>query len=298
MLSPEEIRANAILQRGPGAHTLTDFDCFILYRLCVERPYRLVRSYRDWLFYFTGTDVSADTICRFFKNGLPFKGSLVKPNLVPLDKFTTENTIRAYEFVEALRTLNPNRIIFGDEKHLKGEEFWSKKVRRDPITGEVPSIRTGADFRNTYTIIGLCTMNDDKQAAVFYRIRKGTNDSEAFFEAIKTAVNCGYLVEYDVLVLDNAAIHTDALKEWLWHHHKILVLFLPPRTPEWNPIELVWRMLCGDLASYPVDVAMQQYGTKDTIVKVAAGILNNVSFDDVRKCFKISFGLISKALSE
>ena len=23
-----------------------------------------------------------------------------------------------------------------------------------------------------------------------------------------------------VLVLDNAAIHTDALVEWLWHHHK------------------------------------------------------------------------------
>lgn len=86
VLSPEEIRTNAIRQRGPGAYTLTDVDCFVLYQLYVEQPYRLLHSYRDWLFYFTGTDVSMDTISRFLKNGLPFKGSLVKPNLVPWDK--------------------------------------------------------------------------------------------------------------------------------------------------------------------------------------------------------------------
>mmetsp|Transcript_5332 Transcript_5332/g.8811 ORF Transcript_5332/g.8811 Transcript_5332/m.8811 type:complete len:111 (+) Transcript_5332:260-592(+) len=59
-----------------------------------------------------------------------------------------------------------------------------------------------------------------------------------------------------VLVLDNAAIHTDALVEWLWHHHKILVLFLPPRSLEWNPIEVVWRLLVRcKVGIIPVDVA-------------------------------------------
>ena len=41
VLSPEEIRANANRQRGPGAYTLTNFDCFVLYRLYVEQPYRV-----------------------------------------------------------------------------------------------------------------------------------------------------------------------------------------------------------------------------------------------------------------
>lgn len=170
-----------------------------------------------------------------------------------MDKFTTNNTIRAYEFFGALRTLNPNRIVFGDGKHLKGEEFWSKKVRRDPITGEVPSIKTDANFRNTYTIIGLCTMNEDSQVPVLYRIRKETNDADAFFGAIEFAVDCGYLRENDVLVLDNAAI------QWLWQEHKILVLFLPSRTPEWNPIELVWRLLLNELQKYPIHVAVQEF---------------------------------------
>ena len=39
VLSPEEIRTNAIRQRGPGAYTLTDVDCFVLYQLYVEQPY-------------------------------------------------------------------------------------------------------------------------------------------------------------------------------------------------------------------------------------------------------------------
>ncbi len=297
VLSPEEIRTNAIRQRGPGAYTLTDVDCFVLYQLYVEEPYRLLRSYRDWLLYFTGTDVSMDTISNFFKHGLPFRGSLVKPNLVPWDKLTTENTIRAYEFIEVLRTLNPNRVIFCDEKHLKGEEFWSKRVRRDPTTGDVPAIRTCADFRNTYTIIGLCTMNDEKPAPVYYRIRKGTNDAEAFFDTIRMAVDCGFLVKYDVLVLDNAKIHTEQLVEWLWYHHKILVLFLPTRSPEWNPKELVWRMLCTKLASYPVHDAMEMFGNDNTTARTAAYILDNITFDDIRKFFKICFHFISTTLS-
>ena len=194
--------------------------------------------------------------------------------------------------------MNPNRIVFGDEKHLKGEEFWSKKVRRNPITGEVPSIKTDANFRNTYTIIGLCTMNEDSQVPVLYRIRKETNDADAFFGAIEFAVDSGYLRENDVLVLDNAAIHTDALVEWLWQEHKILVLFLPSRTPEWNPIELVWRQLVNELQKYPIHVAVQEFGTDHTIARVAAKILDNVTFEDIRKFITICFNGISSTLSE
>ena len=51
--------------------------------------------------------------------------------------------------------------------------------------------------------------------------------------------------EGDVLVLDNAAIHfggdNSVLEEWLWDQFGVLVLFLPPRSPELNPIELVWN---------------------------------------------------------
>jgi len=47
-----------------------------------------------------------------------------------------------------------------------------------------------------------------------------------------------------VLVLDNAKYHhARALQPWLRQHRKLLtLLFLPPYSPELNPIERVWKL--------------------------------------------------------
>jgi hypothetical protein len=52
--------------------------------------------------------------------------------------------------------VDPVRLKFGDEKHLKGAEIYCRKTRRNVLTGEVPPCFTAPDFRNTYTILGLC----------------------------------------------------------------------------------------------------------------------------------------------
>jgi hypothetical protein len=114
--------------------------------LLEEKPYRLLHNYQAWLLYFTGTKVSTETISRFFNEAFPYKGSLVRPKLVPYDKFKIGNEIRAYEFLNVLRTLKSWKVIFGDEKSLKGEEFYSKKNRRNPVTGNVASMLTGPDW--------------------------------------------------------------------------------------------------------------------------------------------------------
>ena len=43
----------------------------------------------------------------------------------------------------------PERVKFGDEKHLKGQELYDRDVRRDPVIGEIPNIMTDSDFGNT-----------------------------------------------------------------------------------------------------------------------------------------------------
>ena len=92
--------------------------------------------------------------------------------------------------------------------------------------------------------------------ALYYQIHDGTNDAESFSQGIERAVAVGFLKGGDILVLDNASIHAQGnnthLKEWLWVNFGISVLFLPTRTPEWNPTELVWRMLIQRLKYYPI----------------------------------------------
>jgi len=55
------------------------------------------------------------------------------PNLVPVDKFRPQNVQKAVEYVKVLSTLCPERVKFGDEKSLKGADFFKTQSadRRD-----------------------------------------------------------------------------------------------------------------------------------------------------------------------
>jgi hypothetical protein len=50
----------------------------------------------------------------------------VKPNLTPYDKFKPENETRAYQYLYMLSWHSPERVKFGDEKCLKGQELFTR----------------------------------------------------------------------------------------------------------------------------------------------------------------------------
>jgi transposase len=66
----------------------------------------------------------------------------------------------------------------------------------------------------------------------------------------------GFLRNGDVLVIDNASIHryhaSAVLEEILWEDYKILLIFMPARSPELNPIELMWNILVQRLRRVPL----------------------------------------------
>ena len=290
---PSEIQAAKDIPRGAGSKTLDEFDRFILLQLMMEEPSRSRQDYADWLYEYTGTVVSLSTISRFFLEAFPIKGGFVKPNLTPYDKFKPENETRAYQYLYMLSWHSPERVKFGDEKCLKGQELFNRRVRRNPITGEVCSFPTPSDFRNTHSITGFCGI-DRGTKPVWYRIHKETNDSEEFMSDIEAAVATEFLVPGDVLVLDNVAYHTGKknhiLEQWLWSRFSIFVLFLPPRCPEWNPIELVWNTLVQRLRTEKIAVLRERYGTKDMCARAAKDILDGMTHDLVKKfydsCYK------------
>ena len=81
-------------------------------------------------------------------------GSMVKPKLIPLGKFWPKNVADMMKFVDFVIHKRPSNIKFGDKKNLKGQELFSGKVRRNPLTGEIPMIPTNPDFRNTHNSVG------------------------------------------------------------------------------------------------------------------------------------------------
>ena len=155
------------------------------------------------------------------------------------------------------------------------------------FTGEVPPVLTHSDVRNTYSIVGFCGI-DNRTTLVRSGISPGINDAVNFAIMSELAVIVGSLLTYDVLVLDRAAIHTGGentfMEDWLRDNCRIFVLLLPARTPEWNPIELVWNILVQRLTIFSLDIAHSL--DKHSFIQVAHVILDGITQEEVDGCFR------------
>lgn len=287
VLDPKDIRARRDIPIGPGSISMSDVDKFIVLALYHDDPSRSCGSYQMNLYMATGTWVHETTISRFFNHGFEIKGSLCKPNLIPYDKFRPDNLERALDYLLAMAQHDRSKLKFGDEKHIKGEEMWCRYTRRNVFTGLVPPVLTASDFRNTYSIIGFCGI-DPRATAVRYGISEGINNADNFAMQVQLAVFSGFLSPFDVLVLDRAAIHTGGvntvLGDWLWDNFRIYLLLLPARTPEWNPIELVWNILVQRLRVFSLELARTM--GSHSLVQAAQMILDHISHEEVDGCFR------------
>lgn len=270
--------------RGIGSKSLTLEDQWVLLELLERNPFRTRRNYVYRLRQITGTCVSESTISQFFLRGFPIRGSLRKPDLVPKDKFKPENVARYFEYVDFASQVDPKRLKFGDEKLLKGAEVYCRKGRRNVLTGDTPEFMVNGDFRNTYSIIGFCGINK-KSPPLSFTIHDEKNDATSFSESIMSAIAEGFLRRHDILVLDNAAIHdkgeNDGIEDWLWENHGVAVVFLPTRSPELNPIELVWRSLVMKLRSSTI-VDGKSHGC----AIAATEILGTMSHKSIRATYR------------
>jgi hypothetical protein len=256
----------------------------ILVHLLRANPQRSLNSYVRELYKITGTLVHESTVSRVWKGAFRKNARLVKPNMIPRDKFKPSNIEKAREYIDIVSRLHPVLLKFTDEKHLKGEEVCNARARKDPITGEQFSIRTQSDLRNAYSIIGFCGF-DMRTTPFFFHIGKQTNDSEAFGEAVDDAIAHGFLRKDDVLIMDNATIHmfkeNEVLEEYLWEEHGIFMLTLPTRSPEMNPIELLWNTLVKRMQRFFVE---HQDGLP--IWQMATRVMNSFSHRDVFRAFR------------
>ncbi len=273
-------------ESGPGARTLDALDTFVILILYIKEPSRALPSYVAHLHHFTGTVVSKSVLCRFFKEAYPFTASLHRPNLIPLDKFRPENSARAFEYLRIIAKVDPCRLKFGDEKCLKGREVFNRRVRRHPMTGEIPPMGTTPDFTNTYSLTGFCGI-DRRATPVFCKLHEDANDASEFSESVELACAAGFFNNGDVLVLDNAAIHyggeNSVLEEWLWDHCGVFLLFLPPRSPELNPIELVWNTMVQRLKRVPLQ-ELYLIGAHSSAI-ASMQILNGITHREVESFY-------------
>ena len=89
-----------------------------------------------------------------------------------------------------------SRLKFFDEKLIKNAEGLNKKRRRDPFTGVVPPVFTQPDFRNTYKLLGMTSLDENHPLSFYYKIHTLNNDSYEFSEFLFETLINGFIKLY------------------------------------------------------------------------------------------------------
>jgi hypothetical protein len=294
LTDPEVTNSDRIRDREKIFYLDPEEELFLL-ALRAEKPARPNTDYVAQLYTWYGTLVSTSFISLWFKTRLPFAGSFRKPNLVPLDKFRQENVIRYIDYKLKCRLLwDHTKFNFLDEKHLVNSDTEKSKQRRCPLTGRNDFISVSGDFRKAYNMIACISANPLKQQPAVYSIGEENGTAAAFMSFCNLMVESGWLLHNEILVLDNAAVHTGReardLEEWFWEKEKdgrplhVLVIYLPTRSPELNPIELIFHIFSRRIRTYRI---MRSDGPIDrSVIRYGCMVMNDIKYETVLNCYK------------
>ena len=281
-----------IINRPKRYHLSIEEEVFLL-ALRAEDPSRTNLEYIHLLAENYGRTVSSSFISKWFKNRFEFPANFKKPNVVPLDKWRPINIARFIEYKCLMDALPLHYMwCFLDEKHIVNKDTIRDKVRADPLTGKLPNIPVSGDFRETYNLMAIVSLNPEKRRSIEYSIAQKNNDSTAFMKFIHFLIESKFLHRNEVLVLDNAAIHVGGaakdLKKILWdtivdgEPLHVLVLFLPTRSPELNPIELIFHILAKRIRSF------RYKGPNvngQAVVRKTKKVLDEIEYEIILKCY-------------
>ena len=167
------LRAGCRVNRGGGTGSRVKLtyeqECYILY-LRFNDPFMTNDDYVREFFEQYGVILSKSFVTRWFRDRFAKRGRLISANLVPIDKLRYVNVIKYDEYCCYVRDISTRRLVFVDEKLLKGAELINRKGRGCPVTGQAPVCLVEPDFRNTYCLMGMCSINEVKQKSILYTI--------------------------------------------------------------------------------------------------------------------------------
>jgi len=139
------------------------------------------------------------------------------------------------EFVEKIKTLPPESLVYVDECGV--DQYLYREYAYAPRGQKVVAEISGKKFKRTNFAAGICL--GEWVAPIEY---EGTTNS-AFFEFWFEHCLLQEVKPGSVIVLDNATFHRKTVLPGLAQRHGCSVLFLPPYSPDLNPIEKKWAWL-------------------------------------------------------
>ena len=146
------------------------------------------------------------------------------------------------EFQRKIEQIDSTRLVYVDEtgfdQYFCRTHCWAK--RGEIIEGSF----SGKRFARTNFIGGLC--NGKIVGGKFYKHSTNSKFFEEWFEQILLK----NIPRKSIIVMDNATFHRKKILRKLARKTKCQVIFLPPYSPNLNPIEKWWANVKRYLSAY------------------------------------------------
>ena len=162
------------------------------------------------------------------------------------------------EFIAEIEKVDPAALVYLDESGI--DKFLSRDYARAPRGQQVISDIKGKKYQRVSMIAAQCL-----KEVIAPFVFEGTTDSKLFNHWLETCL-APELRPGQVVVMDNYCIHKTAKTQEIITQAGCRLLFLPPYSPDLNPIENLWAIIksrirkikkdCNDF-NQAIDLAFQ-----------------------------------------
>ena len=217
---------------GPNNVVMNDELLEVLERLVAERPDRTLAELIDALEAETGVRVGLATVVRgLTKLGMTRK----KKSLVPTERDSERVRLLRERFIGQLPAFPTERLVFIDETgtRLDMTRTHGRALRGEPVHDRIPRNRG-----ENVTVIASMSIGGIEAVMTV----DGGTTTEVFLAFIEQVL-APTLSPGDIVVLDNVGAHRAKQVREALEKLDIRLRYLPPYSPDLNPIEMCFSKL-------------------------------------------------------
>ena len=203
------------------------------------KPSTRLSEYKEKLNEDFGLNVSESTLCKEFKN---LQWDMKKIVQLQKEKYTEENMEKYMWYAGWLAEQDPYKLKFFDECYIDRRDLNRTRGRSDK--GKQPEEEQYWGVGNSrYTLNAVTSLT--REFPLIYEIIDGASNSLQLLDFFVIHV-MPELKEGDIMVMDNCAFHKGYIKgvlSDLLSSIGVALIFLPPYSPEFSPVEKVFSKL-------------------------------------------------------
>lgn len=131
-------------------------------------------------------------------------------------------------------------------------------------------------------------LEEPNDCCCFYKMGTFRGTSVSFLTFVIDMVRTGFMKPNDIVVLDNARIHStdycEHLSQVLWEVIGVLVVFLPAYSPELNPIELCFNYFSQILER--TSLRSTEEHSDELFLYLCTVVLNRINKRDILQMYR------------